>query len=617
MSRFSSPYLRLQKGSGPYTLYRKPIIYSSLSILVLFLLFRQTYHPRNVVLESHVVAPPPEIWDDRAAAVKRAFLHAYSGYEQYAAPHDELRPMSDSYINNFNGWGVTAVDSLDTMLLMKLDDEYARALAQVSNIRFDLPTQTTTVSYFETVIRYLGGFLSAYALSADHALLTLAEELAIKLDPVFNNYGGVFPVSGVNTQTGYTSGGEIASIAEMGTLQMEYLYLAKATGNKRWFDRANGVMQAFAKADLSQTGGMMPVKWNLTSLTPYDTHLSVAGEGDSAHEYLLKQYLLTAKTDQKSLEMYIRATTHILTNLLYVSSQRNMLYVTDTDTATFEHPGRPKHNLDHLACFLPGLLALGVHTLPLDDLQMDLKALGEGMGWATRGYTTLARQPSLREMHLWAATGLAETCYTLYADQPTGLGPEGVQFRFTGSPKWGPDANGTWADGGGRRWIDEVEAWRAAPSLWSGRALPPGVTEDAKPIVWTEEERRKGGVRRDYGVRMTSYLLRPETVESLYIMWRVTGETRWREMGWQIFEAIERETRTESGYASVASVEVVGGFKSDSMPSYFLAETLKYLYLLFVNDDPVPLDSWVFNTEAHPFPVFQWTQSEKDHFGIV
>ena len=46
----------------------------------------------------------------------------------------------------------------------------------------------------------------------------------------------------------------------------------------------------------------------------------------------------------------------------------------------------------------------------------------------------------------------------------------------------------------------------------------------------------------------------------------------------------------------------------DSMPSYFLAETLKYLYLLFSEDDVIPLDQYVFNTEAHPFPVFEWTQ---------
>lgn len=37
--------------------------------------------------------------------------------------------------------------------------------------------------------------------------------------------------------------------------------------------------------------------------------------------------------------------------------------------------------------------------------------------------------------------------------------------------------------------------------------------------------------------------------------------------------------------------------------SFFLAETLKYLYLTFSEDTVIPLDKWVFNTEAHPLPV--------------
>jgi hypothetical protein len=37
---------------------------------------------------------------------------------------------------------------------------------------------------------------------------------------------------------------------------------------------------------------------------------------------------------------------------------------------------------------------------------------------------------------------------------------------------------------------------------------------------------------------------------------------------------------------------------------------------MFINEDPFPLDQWVFNTEAHPFPIFNWTQSERDHFGV-
>jgi len=55
----------------------------------------------------------------------------------------------------------------------------------------------------------------------------------------------------------------------------------------------------------------------------------------------------------------------------------------------------------------------------------------------------------------------------------------------------------------------------------------------------------------------------------------------------------------------------------DEMPSYFLAETLKYLYLLFVDTELLPLDKWVFNTEAHPFPIYDWNAWEKEEYHIV
>ncbi|KAJ7044145.1 glycoside hydrolase family 47 protein [Mycena alexandri] len=618
---FSSPYLRQQRPGIFHILRHRPFLYAGVFLITLFFIW--TAWPRQY--DEHVLPKdtPPKIWNQRAQDVKSAFRHAYLGYEKYAAPHDELTPLSNGFQDNFNGWGVTALDSLDTMLLMNLDEEYDRALAQLSETSFLLP-HTKFAPFFETVIRYLGGFLSSYAMSKNPVLLARAEELAKKLDGVFDGYKGVFPLYGVNTESGENVGSDVGTLAEISSMQLEYLYLARATGNNHYFDRANTVMNVLANVDLHLSGGMMPSEWNLTSVLPHNSHLSVGSQADSSHEYLLKQYLLTAKTDKKSLEMYIRATTHIITTLLFVSPTRHLIYVTDTSEPTFEHAGRPTHKQEHLSCFLPGLLALGAHTLPLDDsaaLGLDLLSLGKGFGWAQRGYVALARQPSLKEIHMWAAAGLAQTCYMLYADQPTGLAPEQVVFKPANSGRWGLGNDGKWQEGGGQRWIEEVEAWRASSvgsGTWKGPFLPPGVGEDVKPIVYTEAERRLGkGKGRDYSLYQTAYLLRPETIESLYIMWRVTGEAKWREMGWRIFEAIEREARTPSGYASLRSVEISPSHKLDQMPSYFLAETLKYLYLLFLDKDPLPLDRWVFNTEAHPLPIFEWTQAEKERFGIA
>jgi len=96
---------------------------------------------------------------------------------------------------------------------------------------------------------------------------------------------------------------------------------------------------------------------------------------------------------------------------------------------------------------------------------------------------------------------------------------------------------------------------------------------------------------------------RPETVESLFYLYRVTGDPVYREWGWNIFNAFEKHTKLAEGYASISDVLIPKYI--NKMETFYLAETLKYLYLLFSDDDSVlPLGDYVFNTEAHPLPVY-------------
>ncbi|KAJ2511846.1 Mannosyl-oligosaccharide 1,2-alpha-mannosidase mns3, partial [Coemansia sp. RSA 1939] len=105
-------------------------------------------------------------------------------------------------------------------------------------------------------------------------------------------------------------------------------------------------------------------------------------------------------------------------------------------------------------------------------------------------------------------------------------------------------------------------------------------------------------------------LLRPETVESLFILWRITGEAKWRDYGWRIFEAFEKWARLPDGhgYSNLLDVTVVPPQHADKMETFFVSETLKYLYLLFSDSSTVPLSRYVFNTEAHPLPHFTWNK---------
>ncbi|KAG5438683.1 hypothetical protein PCANB_002403 [Pneumocystis canis] len=99
-------------------------------------------------------------------------------------------------------------------------------------------------------------------------------------------------------------------------------------------------------------------------------------------------------------------------------------------------------------------------------------------------------------------------------------------------------------------------------------------------------------------------LQRPETAESLFILWRITKNETYRDWGWIIFKGFQNYAKVEGGYTSIKNVLTNPPIVGDNMESFWLAETLKWLYLLFSPDDILPLDEIVFNTEAHPFPRF-------------
>uniref|UniRef100_A0A674PPM8 alpha-1,2-Mannosidase n=1 Tax=Takifugu rubripes TaxID=31033 RepID=A0A674PPM8_TAKRU len=99
------------------------------------------------------------------------------------------------------------------------------------------------------------------------------------------------------------------------------------------------------------------------------------------------------------------------------------------------------------------------------------------------------------------------------------------------------------------------------------------------------------------------YILRPEVIETYWYMWRFTHDPKYRQWGWEAAQAIDKYCRVSGGFSGVKDVYSSNPTYDDVQQSFFLAETLKYLYLLFSSDDLMPFESWVFNTEAHPLPV--------------
>jgi len=99
------------------------------------------------------------------------------------------------------------------------------------------------------------------------------------------------------------------------------------------------------------------------------------------------------------------------------------------------------------------------------------------------------------------------------------------------------------------------------------------------------------------------YVLRPENIESAYYLYHFTGDPRYEEMGKTYFESLVKYCRCDAGYAALGSVK--SKEQVDSMQSFFLAETLKYCYLLFADDSTVDFEKTLFNTEAHPLKIWR------------
>eukprot|EP01060_Flectonema_neradi_P005369 TRINITY_DN13569_c0_g1_i1.p1 TRINITY_DN13569_c0_g1~~TRINITY_DN13569_c0_g1_i1.p1 ORF type:complete len:668 (+),score=108.77 TRINITY_DN13569_c0_g1_i1:87-2090(+) len=107
-----------------------------------------------------------------------------------------------------------------------------------------------------------------------------------------------------------------------------------------------------------------------------------------------------------------------------------------------------------------------------------------------------------------------------------------------------------------------------------------------------------------------SYLLRPELIESLVYMRRATNDNSWLLAGKQVLRDINTYSRTPCGFAIVGELSTGSPKQQNQMPSFFLSETVKYLFMLF-DDALTPEgsrffgsdDPYVFSTEAHPFPI--------------
>lgn len=204
--------------------------------------------------------------ETRLAQVKAAMKRAWSGYWTYAKGHDELMPISKIARDPFCGWAATLVDSLDTLWIMDMKEEFNDAYAALSDIDFTTTPFRQDIPVFETIIRYLGGLIAAYDVTGGKEgkhpnLLKKAEELAEILFGVFDTPNRM-PILYYNWRPAYASQPQRAStsvsVAELGSMSMEFTRLAQLTGKDKYYDAIARITDAFYEWQNRPNGTLLP-----------------------------------------------------------------------------------------------------------------------------------------------------------------------------------------------------------------------------------------------------------------------------------------------------------------------------------------------------------------------
>ena len=353
-------------------------------------------------------------------------------------------------------------------------------------------------------------------------------------------------------------------VSELGSLSLEFTRLSQLTGDPKYYDAVQRISDEIEKGqNTTKLPGLWPVSIDASKPSfTYDNSFTLGGMSDSLYEYFPKQFLILGGllTQPKTLyENFIEVAKVHLFFRVYNPKNENIMISGDIRVLGTEAELKPSGQ--HLTCFTGGMVGLASKIFDRPDDLPIAEELTQGCIWA-------------------------------YDSNPNGIAPE--IFTVMPCPKnhdctWSPETwhtkiSTTYPQGKSKT---ETEKQDHVEKLISDQRLPPGFT--------AIDDRR--------------YILRPEAIESVFILYRITGKQIYADAAWRMFQAIEKVSRTEVAAAAIADITVpwsedgVGGVqaqKMDSMESFWLAETLKYFFLCFEEWEVVSLDKYVLNTEAHP-----------------
>mmetsp|Transcript_13146 Transcript_13146/g.24231 ORF Transcript_13146/g.24231 Transcript_13146/m.24231 type:complete len:914 (-) Transcript_13146:51-2792(-) len=590
--------------------------------------------------------------DEEASLAKRQVLgmmrHVWYNYEMYAFGKDELMPVTGVGKDTWGGMGMTLVDSLDTLWLLGFAPEFKRAVAWVEeHLSFDIDLN---VNFFETSIRQLGGLLGAYSLSRRPKLLEKAVDLAQRLLKTFarplselnatkggrgmlsklldklglredqvdrldsawemvqaeQRKSGILPRSDVNLQSGHAQNmAGFVSLAEA-YVPVEYKALALFTRNCSYAVSMDGVLKVVNKTQSLAERGIAPIMLSSEGQTfpSPENRLSMGSRGDSFYEYLLKDWVFSGLADDVPARPLWLTFLNILPALFVDAGVESSLRPAPQQGSTnaSNTSGNGSSNAS-------------------SNASKQVKRRSWRLAWNVR-----------RQQGLDAGIANGSWYHEFLKRKEQDDKTRGAFARSGGWYESAKDVSVPWT------FLREVGFSKSFPKMDHLNCFLPGAIaldvlhRQADPGASAQDNTTDDGLHvahklletcahmyfrtvTDMAPEITRFnaygmhddkgsmhnILRPETLESLTLMWQTTKSQVYRNWGQRILAAFARQ-RTDFAYASLDNVNKPYSFR-DSMPSFFLAESIKYLFLIFAPEDVLPWKHMVLNTEAHLLPM--------------
>ncbi|KAG0148352.1 hypothetical protein CROQUDRAFT_60737 [Cronartium quercuum f. sp. fusiforme G11] len=485
---------------------------------------------------------------ERQEWVTRAFSHAWEGYKKYAWGFDEVKPLTNRGVNTFAGWGATIMQCLDTLLIMNMTREYNYARTHVRAVDWS---------------------------SAVTVAVTADTKHAVRSSPPLNILELVVRYLGALLSAYDLSGDPLmlSKAEELATWILPAFGTQTGIPMENYVIGSNPVGSPTGPTHLAAAYGFILEFTRLSQVTRKDYYINIA---QRASEFLSSDKfdsttrlgtLLPNKLDPentRNLAGVYNLGHQSKTYYEYLLKQQ-MLLISNTPGAYDSFALA----VDSMHQFLSQKIQLQPNSEALTIFGEQDNTGGQPVykpslsqeSCSSAAFIGLGSRVLGRQKDLDNALQVSDTCLWAYDANPTGLASEALLLDPSQSDRWG-----------------QVESENTTSNSLAGKPMP--------------------GVK----IEKPQFFAGPNTIEAVFYMWRLTGERRWQDKGWEMFTSWVQECITDTGFAELENASYLSeAALNDSQGAYVLAETFKYYYLLFSDPNYISLDEYVFNTASHPF----------------